>query len=181
MHPSSDRFFGLFSLRTGHSRLAARKTNARLVVLYVAVPRIPVYGDGIVSNVSEPVRKQITELIGWLHAQGIQTDYEPQVSDGDPATEILHMAHEMNCDLIVMGTHGRKGLSRLLMGSVAEEVLRKAQCPVLVVKDRSPEALERLHLREKADANKAVAQSLADNEVSPSEFVPIHGGHDGAS
>jgi len=48
-----------------------------------------------------------------------------------------------NCDLIVMGTHGRTGLGRLLVGSVAEEVLRKAVCPVLVVKTpprRAPDA-----------------------------------------
>ena len=46
-----------------------------------------------------------------------------------------------SCDLIVMGTHGRSGLSRVLAGSVAEEVLRKAACPVLVVKIPSPKTL----------------------------------------
>jgi nucleotide-binding universal stress UspA family protein len=54
--------------------------------------------------------------------------------DGDPAAEIVRYAQEMNMDLIVMGTHGRTGLERLLMGSVAEKVMRQATCSVLVVK-----------------------------------------------
>jgi hypothetical protein len=53
---------------------------------------------------------------------------------GDPAEEILRVAEETKCDLIMIGTHGRTGLGRLLMGSVAEQVVRKAHCPVLTVK-----------------------------------------------
>jgi nucleotide-binding universal stress UspA family protein len=53
---------------------------------------------------------------------------------GDEADEIVRLAKAKGCDLIVMGTHGRSGLGRLLMGSVAEMVLRKAPCPVLTVK-----------------------------------------------
>lgn len=59
---------------------------------------------------------------------------------GDPATEIVRFAKEQECDMIVMGTHGRTGLRRLLMGSVAEEVVRKAPCPVLTVKTPFAEA-----------------------------------------
>jgi nucleotide-binding universal stress UspA family protein len=54
--------------------------------------------------------------------------------EGDPAAEIVRYAQEMNMDLIVMGTHGRTGLERMLMGSVAEKVMREAKCSVLVVK-----------------------------------------------
>jgi nucleotide-binding universal stress UspA family protein len=54
--------------------------------------------------------------------------------EGDPASEIVDYAREAGIDLIVMGTHGRTGLERLLMGSVAEKVMREAQCSVLVVK-----------------------------------------------
>jgi nucleotide-binding universal stress UspA family protein len=53
---------------------------------------------------------------------------------GDPATEIVRYATDAGIDLIVMGTHGRTGLERLLMGSVAEKVMRAAHCSVLVVK-----------------------------------------------
>jgi nucleotide-binding universal stress UspA family protein len=59
---------------------------------------------------------------------------------GDAAHEIVELARKSKCDLIVMGTHGRTGLGRLLMGSVAEIVLRKSQCPVLTVKLPFPEA-----------------------------------------
>jgi nucleotide-binding universal stress UspA family protein len=54
--------------------------------------------------------------------------------EGDPATEIVRFAADAGIDLIVMGTHGRTGLERLLMGSVAEKVMREAPCSVLVVK-----------------------------------------------
>jgi len=54
--------------------------------------------------------------------------------EGDPATEIVRYARESGVDRIVMGTHGRTGTERLLMGSVAEKVLRDAPCSVLVVK-----------------------------------------------
>jgi nucleotide-binding universal stress UspA family protein len=59
---------------------------------------------------------------------------EHHVEVGDPAPIILQVAQESQCDLIVMGSHGRTGLNRLLMGSVAEQVARKAPCPVLSVK-----------------------------------------------
>jgi nucleotide-binding universal stress UspA family protein len=54
--------------------------------------------------------------------------------EGDPAAEIVQYAIDASIDLIVMGTHGRTGLERLLMGSVAEKVMREAPCSVLVVK-----------------------------------------------
>src|SRR5204863_6825990 len=53
---------------------------------------------------------------------------------GDPPTEIVNYARDAGIDLIVIGTHGRTGVERLLMGSVAEKVLREAPCSVLVVK-----------------------------------------------
>ena len=56
-------------------------------------------------------------------------------AEGDRATVILTTAREAGCDLIVIGTHGRTGLKRLLMGSVAEEVVRNAPCLVLTVKN----------------------------------------------
>jgi nucleotide-binding universal stress UspA family protein len=56
---------------------------------------------------------------------------------GEPAYEIVVFAAKHEADAIVMGTHGRSGLKRLFMGSVAEAVLRSASCPVIVVRDRS--------------------------------------------
>jgi universal stress protein A len=63
------------------------------------------------------------------------------VTVGRAADEIARVADEQKVDLIVMGTHGRRGLSRLLLGSVAEGVLRRVACPVLFVKEpRTPAA-----------------------------------------
>jgi nucleotide-binding universal stress UspA family protein len=59
---------------------------------------------------------------------------ESTVMEGDPATMILRAAEETHSDVIVMGTHGRTAVARLLLGSVAEAVLRKAPCPVLTAK-----------------------------------------------
>lgn len=53
---------------------------------------------------------------------------------GDPGSEIVHFAGEVKADMIIMPSHGRTGLSRLLLGSVAERVLRLAECPVLVLR-----------------------------------------------
>ena len=65
---------------------------------------------------------------------------EHRLEEGDAAKRILEVAQEIQAGLIVMGTHGRTGLGRLLLGSVAEHVLRKATCPVLTV--RVPLALK---------------------------------------
>lgn len=59
---------------------------------------------------------------------------EISVVDGDARDAILGAAKAVHADLIVIGTHGRRGLSRLLLGSVAEDVLRRAPCPVLAVR-----------------------------------------------
>jgi nucleotide-binding universal stress UspA family protein len=59
---------------------------------------------------------------------------ESRVVEGDPTVAIVDLAREAGADIIVIGSHGRAGLSRLLMGSVAEQVVRNASCPVLTVK-----------------------------------------------
>ena len=53
---------------------------------------------------------------------------------GDPANENLRAAADWRADLLVMGSHGRDGVMRVLLGSVAEKVMRHATCPVLVIK-----------------------------------------------
>lgn len=57
-----------------------------------------------------------------------------KISEGDPAKEILAMSNESGVDLIIMGTHGKKGVDRFLFGSVAEKVVRNSQIPVLTVR-----------------------------------------------
>ena len=63
-------------------------------------------------------------------ARGVEGD----LVEGVPATEIVRYAREKGCDLIVIGTHGRTGVKHALLGSIAEKVMRTADCPVMVVR-----------------------------------------------
>lgn len=84
----------------------------------------------------ETVRRDYTEeVLTQLrdHVSGAFVgNWEARVVVGNPADAILRVARERGVDLIVMGTHGRTGLQHVLLGSVAEHVVRHAQCPVLV-------------------------------------------------
>ncbi len=65
---------------------------------------------------------------------GDQIRWDTVVLRGDPAGEILRVADDLDADLIVMATHGHKGINRLLLGSVAEQVVRKSRIPVMTVR-----------------------------------------------
>ncbi len=67
---------------------------------------------------------------------GPRVELVPHVLAGPAAKEILRVARGVAADLVVVGTHGRGGVKRLVLGSVAEEVLRRAGCPVLVMRDK---------------------------------------------
>jgi nucleotide-binding universal stress UspA family protein len=112
----------------------ARDYGARLLVLHVVAPRLLTLGGNTLPTRPEAYQEQVGELRRRLEAESFPAAVEAQVSAGGPAAEILRVAREGPCDLIVMGTHGRTGLGRVLMGSVADEVVRKAGCPVLTVK-----------------------------------------------
>jgi len=123
------------------ARALARDYRARLIVLHVATPP-PFVTPGELQRVLERPDGYRAELEGRLrqvYAADSPAGVEYRVQDGDPTVEILGVAREAQCDLIVMGTHGRTGLGRLLMGSVAEQVVRRASCPVLTVKTPFPE------------------------------------------
>ena len=80
----------------------------------------------------EQAESQLSELVDRLKPRGLSV--QTAVRGGITADSILAGAQGQSCNLIVMGTHGRRGLSQLRTGSVAEAVLRRAQCPVLTVK-----------------------------------------------
>ena len=79
-------------------------------------------------------REGAEEELHRLQAPDLDARLERRIEEGAPAGQILRTAEEVGCDLIVMGTHGRTGLRRVLMGSVTEEVMRHARCPVLAAK-----------------------------------------------
>jgi nucleotide-binding universal stress UspA family protein/quercetin dioxygenase-like cupin family protein len=117
----------------------ARDSHATLLVLHVMMPSVsPVLGRPLPDPSRSAESQESVASLPWPQASDPRTKVEHRVAEGDAAEEILRLAESLHCDLIVMGTHGRTGLGRLLTGSVAEEVLRKASCPVLVVKTPPP-------------------------------------------
>jgi nucleotide-binding universal stress UspA family protein len=138
LHPTdfSDRSGNAFQLACA----LTRDYGARLVVLHVSVPPTVVYGEGILPPDPEVLRQEAKEQLDRLQAPQADVRAERRLEEGDPATEVLRVAQEIGANLIVMGTHGRTGLGRLLMGSVAEQVVRKATCPVLTVTTPFPGA-----------------------------------------
>ena len=103
--------------------------DAQLVVLYVVPLPTLIYGPP-----PESYSEHMREELGRLKPADPKLSVRHIMLEGDPAATILQVARENECDLIVMGTHGRTGLDRVFMGSVAEEVVRKAPCLVLAVK-----------------------------------------------
>jgi nucleotide-binding universal stress UspA family protein len=114
----------------------ARDYAARLLVLHVAEPPTPLV---CAESPGWPAPIDLQKTDEMLH-RVIPADatiaVEHTLAQGDPAREILRFAEQVECNLIVMGTHGRGGLNRLVMGSVADEVVRHANCPVLTVNPR---------------------------------------------
>jgi nucleotide-binding universal stress UspA family protein len=88
-----------------------------------------------IRELKEEERKKLSALAGGV--RGLKAAAHPVFKEGTPFLEILKAAGEIPADLIVLGTHGRTGLSHVLLGSVAERVVRQASCPVLTVKPRT--------------------------------------------
>jgi nucleotide-binding universal stress UspA family protein len=118
----------------------ARDYGAKLTLLHVRPNPVTVAGEfgTIPPEPSEPDETLKARMRQYVPANFTGV-VEYVIQDGDAAEEILKIAQGRHCDLIVLGTHGRSGLRRLLVGSVAEAVLRKALCPVLTIKPTTPE------------------------------------------
>jgi len=112
----------------------ARDRDATLVIVHVEEPPMAYGGGEFYYGIEEPNREELKRMLAEVVPTDPTVACEHRLMIGTPATAIVEMARRENVELIVMPTHGRTGLSRLLMGSVAEEVVRKAECPVLVVK-----------------------------------------------
>jgi nucleotide-binding universal stress UspA family protein len=80
------------------------------------------------------LRETESHLRDWLETAMIPATIHRALGEGQPFVEIVKYAREHGVDLIVMGTHGRGGMSRLLLGSVADKVIRTAPCPVMTVR-----------------------------------------------
>jgi nucleotide-binding universal stress UspA family protein len=123
----------------GYAAVVAQQAKASLMLLHVLEPVS--YGLDFTLGQSkarhveaETWTKRLEELVSSHQHPNMQV--ESRLRGGFPADSILDSAQTLPCDLIVMGTHGRRGISHTISGSVAEAVLRKARCPVIAV--RSP-------------------------------------------
>jgi nucleotide-binding universal stress UspA family protein len=121
-----------------YAAVVAQQAKASLMLLHVLEPVS--YGLDFTlghSRTREQVRetwtKRLEELAASLRVR--QVAVESHLRGGLPSDSILDSARTLPCDLIVMGTHGRRGISHAFSGSVAEAVLRKALCPVLTVRN----------------------------------------------
>jgi len=139
LHPTD--FSGRSWPALGVARALARAHRARLVLMHVAPTEVLTGGTFYAPADLGPERAELAKLQEETTRAGFEGPVETRFCQGDPVTEILLAARDLGCDLIVLGSHGRTGVRRLLMGSVAEEVVRKAPCLTLIVKD-APAASE---------------------------------------
>lgn len=125
-----------------YAREFASNMGASVYLLNVVEPR-PMAVDITLNYVplEEDLEKaaaaDLQVILQELLSAGLRA--ECAVEFGNPSDVILEKADEYDVNLVIMGSHGKKGLSRLIMGSVAETVVRKANCPVLIVKSEEKE------------------------------------------
>jgi universal stress protein A len=112
----------------------AKLFGATVTLLHVKEPTyMPASESGVLVELESrsDVQKKLADLEGQL---GAQVSCRTVIKDGNAELEILKVAEEVACDLIILSTHGRTGVERLLLGSTAEKVVRHAGCPILVVR-----------------------------------------------
>ena len=118
----------------------ARDYHARLMVMHVHHIPTMAFGEfGALPPAPDETEDGLRARLANMRPTDATIPVDRYLTEGEPAEEILRLAKERGADLIVLGTHGRSGLGRLLMGSVAEKVMRRAPCLVLTVKQPLPE------------------------------------------
>lgn len=141
LHPSD--FSSASGVAFARALELAKSNRAELLVAHVLASPAPILGDGYVSpqayqeiekSIEAQGRKQLDALLrkarkAGVHARGL-------LLEGVAHDRIVRAAKAKRADLVVMGTHGRGGFARLLLGSVAERVIATARCPVLTVRSR---------------------------------------------
>jgi nucleotide-binding universal stress UspA family protein len=128
------------------ARMLAETFGAKLVLAHVEPDRLPpivveyaaVGVNDILRDQRERARQRLVELAA--EAFGSETEVETVVTDGTPHAEIVRLAEQHRADLIVMATHGHGFVSHAILGSTTERVVRRAPCPVFVVRDTGSES-----------------------------------------
>ena len=121
-----------------------RSTGAELLLLHVvpagSVARAAAVADPVYRRAREDDKRRALAVLGRFaeFAMDREAGVTLRVDDGPASARILAIAEEEAVDLVVVGTHGRTGLDRLVLGSVAEDVVEQASCPVVTVRPLSP-------------------------------------------
>jgi nucleotide-binding universal stress UspA family protein len=117
-----------------YATMLARDSGATLLIVHVEEPPMAYGGGEMYYGIPEPDSEALRKMLVSVKPTDPSVKFEHRMITGDPADSIARLAEDEHADLIVMGTHGRTGLGRLVMGSVAESVVRHAKCPVLTFK-----------------------------------------------
>jgi nucleotide-binding universal stress UspA family protein len=134
--PASQRAFN-------HALALAREEGAELLLVHALPTVMPMVGEGYMSpktfddlqrSMRAQAQKQLDRLVAKAKTARVRA--RGMLYEGVAADAIVRAARARRAKLIVMGTHGRTGLSRLFMGSVAERVIGTAPCPVLTVRGK---------------------------------------------
>lgn len=120
----------------------ARKFGASIICVHVIEPMVPTVGYSgmteplpiadISDQLEDSAERELPKIAECEECAGLEV--EELIVHGEAASEIVRVAKDRNVDLIVVSSHGRTGLGRMLFGSTAEAVVRHAPCPVMVVK-----------------------------------------------
>ena len=120
-----------------YATLLARESDAEIHIVYSYEEPFAFTEGAFPGHVPPADLAPDHEALNGMVPSHKDVRYRHNFLFGPPGRMLLEYAKEKDIDLIVMGTHGRSGLSRLLMGSVAEEIVRHADCPVLTIKTPS--------------------------------------------
>jgi nucleotide-binding universal stress UspA family protein len=135
-------FSGCANYALPYAATIARATGATIICVHVVEPIVPAVGysglaepmpmTDISEQLEDSAERELPQLADCEEFNGLEV--EEVIAHGDAAAEIVRVAGEHEVDLIVVSSHGRTGLGRIIFGSTAEAVVRHATCPVLVVK-----------------------------------------------
>src|SRR4029434_3775118 len=135
-------FSGCANYAVAYAAAIARAVKAKVICIYVLEPMVPAVGyTGLadpmpIADISEQLEdsaeRELPQVVHCEELRGLEV--EEVITHGDASAEIVRVAAEREVDLIVISSHGRTGLGRMIFGSTAEAVVRHANCPVLVVK-----------------------------------------------
>jgi len=140
-------FSGCANFAVAYAAAIARAAKAKIICIYVLEPMVPAVGytgladpmpmADISEQLEDSAERELPQIVNCEELHGLEV--EEAITHGDAAAEIVRVAAEREVDLIVISSHGRTGLGRMIFGSTAEAVVRHARCPVLVVKPPADE------------------------------------------